>query len=181
VNFGSRSGYRLIGNRRSDPSVRTKLSDFIFSIILTLSSYSTSFFTDVTGLVMCSIWKDHPIASIFVLYRLVYISSVGNWAFFKKNHSHLVLIDRDFHPLVLSDNLNGHRTDWMNLLQAQNFRVVLMWREVNLVRALILANPQLSWYDVNLKYYIVFILIRADWGKIWAGREDNRTLDQSDQ
>jgi hypothetical protein len=55
VNFGSRSDYRLIGNHRSDPSVRTKLSDFIFDIIAASTSYLTSFFTDVTGLVMCSI------------------------------------------------------------------------------------------------------------------------------
>jgi hypothetical protein len=71
LNFGSRSGYRLNGNHRSDPSVRTKLNDFLFDIIIAWSSCSTSFFTDVTGFLMCLIWKDHPMASIFVLYMLV--------------------------------------------------------------------------------------------------------------
>jgi hypothetical protein len=55
VNFSSRLGYRLIGNCQSDPSVRTKLSDFIFGIIVASYSYSSSFFTDVMELVMCSI------------------------------------------------------------------------------------------------------------------------------
>jgi hypothetical protein len=55
VNFGSQSGYRLINNHRSDPYVRTKLSDFIFGIIVASSSCSASFFIDVTGLVMYSI------------------------------------------------------------------------------------------------------------------------------
>jgi hypothetical protein len=56
----------------------------------------------------------------------------------------------------------------------------MMWREVNLMRALILAIPQLSYYDANLIYRIVFVLIWADWEKIRVRREDNRSLDQSD-
>jgi hypothetical protein len=32
-----------------------------------------------------------------------------------QNPSHLVLIGHDFHPLVLSDNLNRHGADWMHL------------------------------------------------------------------
>jgi hypothetical protein len=45
-------------------------------------------------------------------FCLVYagISSVDNWAF-NKNLLHLVLIGCDFHPLVLSNNLNSHRAD----------------------------------------------------------------------
>jgi hypothetical protein len=35
-----------------------------------------------------------------------------------KNPPHLVLIGRDFHPLVMSDNLNGRGADWIHLLQA---------------------------------------------------------------
>jgi hypothetical protein len=53
-------------------------------------------------------------------FYLVYadISSVGNWAFFNpKNPSHLVPIGHDFYPLVLSDNLNVHKVNWMHLLQ----------------------------------------------------------------
>jgi hypothetical protein len=38
---------------------------------------------------------------------------MGNLGFLEsnKNLSHLVLIGRDFHPLILSDNLNGHGAD----------------------------------------------------------------------
>jgi hypothetical protein len=44
-------------------------------------------------------------------FYLIYtgISSVGNWAFLKKNSSH---------HLVLSDNLNRRIVDWIHLLQA---------------------------------------------------------------
>jgi hypothetical protein len=53
-------------------------------------------------------------ASIFVLHTLLccpqgFLQSI-------KNPSHLVLISRDFHHLVLSDNLNGGRANWMYLL-----------------------------------------------------------------
>jgi hypothetical protein len=34
-----------------------------------------------------------------------------------KNPSHLILIGRDFHSLVPSDNLNERGADWMHLLQ----------------------------------------------------------------
>jgi hypothetical protein len=58
INLGElqeKLSYRLIVNHRSDPSIRTKLSDFIFGIIAASSSCSASFFTDITGLVMYSI------------------------------------------------------------------------------------------------------------------------------
>jgi hypothetical protein len=71
TNFGSQSGYQLIDNHRSDPTIRTKLSDFIFGLIVDSSSCSASFFIDVMGLVMSSIGKDHPMPSIFVLYMLI--------------------------------------------------------------------------------------------------------------
>jgi hypothetical protein len=41
--------------------------------IVASSSYVASFFTDIAGLVMCSIWKDHPMASIFVFYALKFL------------------------------------------------------------------------------------------------------------
>jgi hypothetical protein len=55
-------------------------------------------------------------ASICVFYMLIsrrWITELSS-----KNLSHLVLIGRDFHPLVLSDNLNGRGVNWMYLLQA---------------------------------------------------------------
>jgi hypothetical protein len=55
ANFGSRSGYRRTGNHQSDTSIQTKLVNLISDRIVALSSYSASFFTDVTGLVMYSI------------------------------------------------------------------------------------------------------------------------------
>jgi hypothetical protein len=60
--------------------------------------------------------KKHPIISIFVLYTLVSHRWVTELSL--KNPSHLILIGSDFHPLVLSDNRNGRRVDWMHLLQA---------------------------------------------------------------
>jgi hypothetical protein len=38
-------------------------------------------------------------------------------SFLQKNPSHTTLIDHGFHPLVLSDNLNGCGVNWMHLLQ----------------------------------------------------------------
>jgi hypothetical protein len=55
VNFGSLSDYRRIDNPRSDVSVWTKLISFTFDRIVVSFSCSAYFFTDVTGLVMCSI------------------------------------------------------------------------------------------------------------------------------
>jgi hypothetical protein len=42
----------------------------VFDRIVSSSSCVASFFTDVAGLVMCSIWKDHPMTLIFVFYAL---------------------------------------------------------------------------------------------------------------
>jgi hypothetical protein len=53
---------------------------------------------------------------IFVLYTLVSRRWLTELSL--KNSSHLVLIGRDLHPLVLSDNLNGREVNWMHLLQA---------------------------------------------------------------
>jgi hypothetical protein len=63
-------------------------------------------------------------ALIFVLYTLVsrrltilmailFSTSLGNLGFLQsnKNPSYLVPIGRDFDPLVMSDNLNGHRAN----------------------------------------------------------------------
>jgi hypothetical protein len=55
-------------------------------------------------------------ASIFVLYMLVSHQWIIELS--SKYLSHLILISRDFHPLVLSDNLNRCGVDWMYLLQA---------------------------------------------------------------
>jgi hypothetical protein len=129
---------------------------------------------------------------------LVYagISSVDNWAF-NKNLSHIVLIGCDFHSLVLSDNLNRCGADWMHLMQSLNLlscpdimwsqsvvcsnfsesTIILTWCESDILHHLDMIRiwySALSSYDVNLIYCIVFILI-------WADREDNRTLDQSDR
>jgi hypothetical protein len=45
----------------------------IFDRIVASYSCVASFFTDITGLVMCSIWKDHPMTSIFVFYALKFL------------------------------------------------------------------------------------------------------------
>jgi hypothetical protein len=45
----------------------------VFDRIVASSSCVASFFTDVAELVMCSIWKDHPMASIFVFYALKFL------------------------------------------------------------------------------------------------------------
>jgi hypothetical protein len=46
----------------------------------------------------------------------VEISLVDNWTSFnRKNLSYLVLPCHDFHPLVVSDDLNGTRADCVHL------------------------------------------------------------------
>jgi hypothetical protein len=55
-------------------------------------------------------------ALIFVLYTLISYRWVAGLSL--KKYSHHVLICRDLHPLVLSDNLNGRGAEWMHLLQA---------------------------------------------------------------
>jgi hypothetical protein len=63
------------------------------------------------------IWiRDTGCYSYGVLYTLVSRRWVTEFS--SKNPSHLVLIGRGVHPLVLSDNLNGRGADWMHLLQA---------------------------------------------------------------
>jgi hypothetical protein len=53
-------------------------------------------------------------ASIFALYTLVSHRWVLELSL--ENPSHPALIGRDFHHLVLIDNLNGRGADWMHLL-----------------------------------------------------------------
>jgi hypothetical protein len=91
VNFGSRSGYRWIGTHRSDACARTKLNNFTCDRIASSSSCSPSFFTDVTGLVICSICKYHPMALIFVFCMLVSRRWVTELSSINKNPSQLVL------------------------------------------------------------------------------------------
>jgi hypothetical protein len=45
----------------------------VFDKIVASSSCVASFFTDVTWLVMCSIWKDHHMTSIFVFHALKFL------------------------------------------------------------------------------------------------------------
>jgi hypothetical protein len=45
----------------------------IFNRILASSSCVSFFFTDIAGLVMYLVWKDHPMASIFVFYVLKFL------------------------------------------------------------------------------------------------------------
>jgi hypothetical protein len=45
----------------------------VFDRIVTSSSCVASFFFDVAGLMMCSIWKDHHMASIIVFYALKFL------------------------------------------------------------------------------------------------------------
>jgi hypothetical protein len=45
----------------------------VFDRIVASSSCVASFFTDVEGLAMCSIWKDHPMTSISVFYALKFL------------------------------------------------------------------------------------------------------------
>jgi hypothetical protein len=53
----------------------------------------------------------------FNFYLLcVEISLVDNWTSFnQKNPSYLVLTCHDFHPLVVSDDLNGREVDCVHL------------------------------------------------------------------
>jgi hypothetical protein len=86
----------------------------VFDRIVASSSCVASFFTDVVVLVMCLIWKDQHMALIFVF--CVEISLVDNWTSFnRKNHSYLVLLCHNFHPLVVSDDLNRRGADCMHL------------------------------------------------------------------
>jgi hypothetical protein len=59
------------------------------------------------------------IASVDYTYGNTFSTSLGNLGFLQsnKNHSHIVLIDRDIHHLVLSDNLNGRGADWLHILR----------------------------------------------------------------
>jgi hypothetical protein len=87
----------------------------VFDRIVISSSYVASFFTDVAGLVMCLIMKRSLYDFNFYLL-CVEISLVDNQTSFnKKNPSYLVLLCHDFHPLVVSDDLNGCRADCVHL------------------------------------------------------------------
>jgi hypothetical protein len=86
----------------------------VFDRIVASSSCVASFFTDVAGLVMCSIWKDHPMTSIFVFYALKFLWWITGLPSIEKS-LYLVLTCHDFHPLVVSDDLNGRRADCVHL------------------------------------------------------------------
>jgi hypothetical protein len=81
----------------------------VFDRIVASSSCVAYFFTDVVGLVMRLIWKDHPMTSIFVFYTLKFLWSITGLP------SHLVLTYHDFHPLVVSDDLNKRGADCVHL------------------------------------------------------------------
>jgi hypothetical protein len=56
----------------------------VFDRIVVSSSCVVSFFTDVAGLVMCSIWKDHHMTLIFVFYALKFLWWITELASIKK-------------------------------------------------------------------------------------------------
>jgi hypothetical protein len=65
------------------PSFETSWST-VFDRIVASYSCVTSFFTDVVGLVLCSIWKDHPMTSIFVFYAMKFLCWITGLPSIKK-------------------------------------------------------------------------------------------------
>jgi hypothetical protein len=57
----------------------------VFDTIVASFSCVTSFFTDVTGLVICSIWKDYSMTSIFIFYALKFLWWITELSSIKKN------------------------------------------------------------------------------------------------
>jgi hypothetical protein len=54
-------------------------------------------------------------ASIFVFYALKFLWWITRLHSIEKNPSYLVFIYHDFHPLVVSDDLNGRGADYVHL------------------------------------------------------------------
>jgi hypothetical protein len=102
-------------------------------------------------------------------FSLVYtgILSVGNWTFFnpiKIIHIlfWLVMTFILYYWVIIWTTAEPIGRIFYKLKILELFWCDVRWREVNLVRALILVNPQLSWYDVNLIYCIIFIWCESD-------------------
>jgi hypothetical protein len=139
----------------------------VFDRIVDSSSCVASFFTDVAGLVMCSIWKDHSISLIFVFYALKFLWWITGLPSIKKSFiSYIVLSlfpsfsgewwsERVWSRLRASlrlklqscpkvtQNQSDTRSDFIESI------IVLIWCEFDILHYLCL---NLSWLKKNLSW-----------------------------
>jgi hypothetical protein len=149
----------------------------VFDRIVASSSCVAFFFTNVTGLVMCSIWKDHPMTSIFVLYALKFLWWIIGLPSIEK--SFISCIALSWLPSFSGEWWSEWTWSWLcasSSLKLQSCpevtrnqsdtcsdfiksTIVLIWCEFDILHYLCL---NLSWLKKNLSWSII-LLFSSSW------------------
>jgi hypothetical protein len=91
---------------------------------------------------MCSLWKDHPVTSIFIFYAIKFLWWLTGLPSIEKILQWWVMIWMGVEPIVCIFKLKTSE---------------LSWGDAKLIWHVLWSNPQLPWYDVNLIYFIIFV------------------------
>jgi hypothetical protein len=136
----------------------------VFDRIVASSSCVASLFTDVAVLMMCSIWKDHHMTLILIFYALKFLWWLNELPWFEK--SFISYIDLSWLP-SFSGEWWSERA-WSRLCASSSLKLQSC-PDVTLNQSDTCSDfidSQLSWYDANLIYFIIFTLIWVDRKKI---------------
>jgi hypothetical protein len=137
----------------------------VFDRIVASSSCVASFFTDVAGLVMCSISKDHSMVSIFVFHALKFLWWITGLPSIKKSFISCIALswlssfsgewwsERAWSRLCASSSLKLQ--SWLEVTRNQSDTcsdfiespIALIWCEFDILHYLCL---NLSWLKKNL-------------------------------
>jgi hypothetical protein len=142
----------------------------VFDRIVNSSSCVASFFTDVAGLVMCLIWKDHPIDSIFVFYALKFLWWITGLPSIEK--SFISCIDMSW-LLSFSGEWRSERA-WSRLcasssLKLQSYHEVTR-NQSDACSDFIESTIALIWCEFDILYYLWLNLSWLKKNLSWSGR-----------
>jgi hypothetical protein len=107
----------------------------VFDRIVASFSCVASFFTDVAGLVMCSIWKDRPMASIFVFYALKFLWWINK----------LSSIEKFFISYIVLSWLSSFSGEWWS-----------KWAWSQFCASFRLKTLELSWGDAKSIWHVLW-------------------------
>jgi hypothetical protein len=102
---------------------------------------------------MWSIWKDHPMASIFVFYVLKFLWWITRLPSIKKFFISCIFLS--WLP-SFSGKWWSERA-WSRLCASSSLKLQSCPEVAQNQWHVLWSNPQLSWYDVNLIYFIIFV------------------------
>jgi hypothetical protein len=126
----------------------------IFDRIVASSFCVASFFTDVAGLVMCSIWKDQPMTSIFVFYTLKFLWWITELPSTEK--SFISCIDLSWHPSFSGEWWS--KRAWSRLCASSSLKLQscleVTWNQSHTCSDFIESTIALIWCEFDIIHYL---------------------------